>query len=335
MVAKHAKRDFVILIQHTIQSLWKYFFLKLISIQIKLIYCTCNYWNAVPSGWWTFQKVWHCCTVYNMILILLYSLYPIYTQSIQSIPVYLNCVCIFRGGTAIRGNYGGQGPIWLDDVHCNGSERSINTCVHKQWGINNCRHNEDAAVLCSIGKSFKFRSDSIQWLPSTKPHAMISTMCWALMVAIVMANMVPSDSIKISSITFSSFKFLIAFNCIKKKLLNYSIQEYFTNKNHWVFRQHLVCSLASIIAKDAKVQMYRQKFQSGMPAIVWPRWLGWVMPFMYILANVTTGLRLRGGRTHQQGRVEVQYNNQWGTVCDDMWTDSNAAVVCRALNMPT
>ena len=45
----------------------------------------------------------------------------------------------------------GSGDILLDDVSCSGSERSLDLCSHRGVGTHNCRHEEDAGVICSSG----------------------------------------------------------------------------------------------------------------------------------------------------------------------------------------
>lgn len=42
-------------------------------------------------------------------------------------------------------------------------------------------------------------------------------------------------------------------------------------------------------------------------------------------------LRLAGAKSSHEGLLEVYYNGQWGTVCDDGWTELNTYVVCRLL----
>ena len=44
---------------------------------------------------------------------------------------------------------------------------------------------------------------------------------------------------------------------------------------------------------------------------------------------ITGDLRLVGGDSEMEGRVEVCSNRRWGTVCDSQWTINNTAVVCR------
>lgn len=42
-------------------------------------------------------------------------------------------------------------------------------------------------------------------------------------------------------------------------------------------------------------------------------------------------IRLVGGVCRMQGRLEVFFNGEWGTVCDDFFDYKGARVVCRQL----
>jgi len=42
-------------------------------------------------------------------------------------------------------------------------------------------------------------------------------------------------------------------------------------------------------------------------------------------------VRLAGSELPHEGRLEVYYNGQWGTVCDDDFDNVDATVACKSL----
>jgi len=42
-------------------------------------------------------------------------------------------------------------------------------------------------------------------------------------------------------------------------------------------------------------------------------------------------VRLIGGSSSREGRLEVYYRGVWGTVCEDYFNNAAASVVCRSL----
>ena len=48
----------------------------------------------------------------------------------------------------------GTGPIWMDEVDCDGDEDTLSNCSFPGWEPRYCYHYEDVGVKCGLSKYY-------------------------------------------------------------------------------------------------------------------------------------------------------------------------------------
>uniref|UniRef100_A0A674PMT5 Lysyl oxidase homolog n=1 Tax=Takifugu rubripes TaxID=31033 RepID=A0A674PMT5_TAKRU len=222
----------------------------------------------------------------------------------------------------------GEGHIWLDNVHCTGTETSLAQCPSNGFGVSDCKHSEDVGVVCSPRRIPGFKltqkggSDEVgQPLVRLRGGAMIGegrvevlkngewgTVCddnWNIKAATVVCRELGFGSAKeaLTDARLGQGIGPVHMNEVQCSGFEKSLTECHFN------RQALGCSHE----EDAAVKC--------------------IVPDM----GFSNRLRLNGGRNPNEGRVEVLTHRNgslvWGTVCSDSWGTMEAMVVCRQLGL--
>ncbi|CAM4702133.1 unnamed protein product, partial [Caretta caretta] len=218
-------------------------------------------------------------------------------------------------GTALsapgRSQFGrGSDPIWLDNVHCTGTEATLSECRARPWGIHNCHHGEDASVVCSdsaIPEQAPIRLVNGSSLCAGRVEVFHNqqwgTVCddnWDLTEARVVCRQLGCGT-----------------------ALSAPGRAHFGRGSDTIWLDEVNCTGTEAALSECRAKSWGDhNCHHGEDA-------GVVCSDSGI--SEVAQLRLVNGPSRCAGRVEVLHNQRWGTVCDDSWNITDAGVVCREL----
>ncbi|XP_045021218.1 antigen WC1.1 [Bubalus bubalis] len=208
----------------------------------------------------------------------------------------------------------GSGPIWLDDLNCTGNESHLWRCPSRGWGRHDCRHKEDAGVICSEFLALRMVSVDQQcagWL-EVFYNGTWGSVCYSPMeditVSMICRQLGCGDSGSLNSSVAlregSRLRWVDGIRCRKTDTSLWQCPSDPWNYNSCSPKEEVYISCAGRRPKSCP---------TAAPC------------------TDREKLRLRGGDTECSGRVEVWHSGSWGTVCDDSWSLAEAEVVCQQL----
>ncbi|XP_047410367.1 deleted in malignant brain tumors 1 protein-like [Sciurus carolinensis] len=232
----------------------------------------------------------------------------------------------------------GSGSILLDDVHCTGREASLEQCPHGSWFAHNCGHHEDAGVICSDSAA---AGHPVSSSPRDHPH--IFHPIDLLMVRLVNGKNQCEGRVEVyhngtwGSVCDDLWS-LPAAQVVCRQVgcgaaLAAPRSGLFGHGSGPIFLDDVRCTgnesnLGQCHHLGLSVHNCGHQEDAGAvcSAVEAAPALAGVAPAVDLSI-----IRLAGGRSRCEGRVEVQHNGTWGTVCDDLWSIDAAQVVCRQL----
>nr|XP_054772380.1 deleted in malignant brain tumors 1 protein-like [Lytechinus pictus] len=227
-----------------------------------------------------------------------------YDQQGQSLP--LDIVGYPRASTYdSSASFGeGTGEILLDNVECTGTESNIAFCRHNGYYNHNCGHHNDVGVVCEgIDNAYLYGwMDENAGLVEVTYQGSWGTVC-ADGFGLAEANVV----CRMTGYTFAESYA----SCCPYFWEGYGDIHRFNCTGEEVNIGH--CSHNPFATDTCGHQD-----DVGVTCRKLP-------------------VRLVGGDTPNEGRVEVQHSEyyySWGTVCSDSWDINDATVVCRMLGYP-
>ncbi|XP_058866626.1 scavenger receptor cysteine-rich type 1 protein M130-like [Acipenser ruthenus] len=214
----------------------------------------------------------------------------------------------------------GTGPIWLDELRCQGNESTLWECDSGGWGQHNCRHKEDAGVVCSEFKDLRLAegcSGPIEVLYNGTWRSVCSNRMTQITASVICQQLNCGESVAIrdaQSRLSSVYKWLDEVNCRRHDSTLWQCPSLPWGQTN--------CFNNEVAAIECTVK-------EKPPVTSIPKSCSEDLTQEH--CTEPAELRLAGSSSPCSGRVEVRFEGSWGTVCGDSWDLKDAQVVCRQL----
>uniref|UniRef100_A0A673YHJ9 Lysyl oxidase homolog n=1 Tax=Salmo trutta TaxID=8032 RepID=A0A673YHJ9_SALTR len=235
----------------------------------------------------------------------------------------------------------GLGKIWLDNVQCNGGEKSIELCKSRGWGNSDCTHDEDAGVICKDERLPGFVDSNVidvdeDRVEEVRLRSVVPTKKMPVTEGVVEIKYKDGWA-QICDVGWTPKNTRVICGMLgfpHERKVNKNFYKLNTERQKHQYRLHSVACVGTEVhlaacPLESNKGNATGSCEGGMPAVV-----SCVPGPQYVQNNGLKKkhtVRLKGGAKLGEGRVEVLKNNEWGTVCDDRWTLLSASVVCREL----
>ncbi|XP_072122590.1 scavenger receptor cysteine-rich domain-containing protein DMBT1-like isoform X2 [Mobula birostris] len=232
--------------------------------------------------------------------------------------------CGYALAAKIHGTCGrSTGEIWLDEMRCSGNETYLWKCPSAPWGQHDCSHKEDVTVECSEHKEMRLvnGNHSCEGRVEVRYNGRWGTVC-SEKLDDTDANVIckQMNCGPIESIEYDSKKYLEGSDPIwldEIRCLSYESTLWQCHADPWGKHDCQHSEDAGVKCKEAKIPERSSEKVCEAPYV--PQ------------AALELPLRLSGGNTNCSGRLEIESNKTWGTICDDSWDIADANVACRQL----